>query len=195
MPIQKPVSKHAQNKGESAYNWKGDKARDNTKRKRARTLYEADYCEQCNSSPAERHHKDSNTGNNAPDNIAILCRRCHMLADGRMVAFIDMARKNIVKLPPRPCKTCGCSATVFWHGECHKCNEFRRRNGVSRPPVENVRVFRRLPKQCPTCDRVASLTQKYGVCMWCYRAAWAREKKRITTGFIVTRTKLANSDT
>jgi len=33
---------------------------------------------------AERHHKDDNTHNNAPENIQALCRKCHMLLDGRL---------------------------------------------------------------------------------------------------------------
>jgi hypothetical protein len=42
-------------------------------------------CERCKIRPArERHHKDDNPLNNAPDNVLRLCRRCHMIVDGRL---------------------------------------------------------------------------------------------------------------
>lgn len=41
-------------------------------------------CERCGADKTERHHKDGNTLNNVSSNIAVLCRRCHMDADGRL---------------------------------------------------------------------------------------------------------------
>jgi hypothetical protein len=43
-----------------------------------------DLCEDCHTAPPlDRHHVDGNTNNNAPENIAFLCRRCHQKRDGR----------------------------------------------------------------------------------------------------------------
>lgn len=42
-------------------------------------------CEVCGSSQnLERHHLDNNPFNNSPDNVQVLCRRCHMEIDGRL---------------------------------------------------------------------------------------------------------------
>lgn len=65
--------------------WKGEAAKKGAKNARARYWFEAFGCEVCEKEPAERHHIDGNPGNNEPDNIAILCRRHHMEADGRLI--------------------------------------------------------------------------------------------------------------
>lgn len=44
-----------------------------------------ELCEACEKvPPVDRHHRDGNSQNNDPSNIAFLCRRCHMAADGRL---------------------------------------------------------------------------------------------------------------
>jgi DNA modification methylase len=48
----------------------------------------------CGAVRGERHHRDGDTSNNDPANIAVVCRRCHMAADGRLDAFKDLARRN-----------------------------------------------------------------------------------------------------
>ena len=74
--------------GPDHHAWKGDSVDDQTGRKRARHRFDALVCTECGSDRrVERHHKDGNTKNNVPDNIAILCRRCHMVADGRLEKF------------------------------------------------------------------------------------------------------------
>jgi len=63
-------------------------------RKRALKLFPyIGPCEVCAHPMAERHHKDGNTANNARGNIAALCRRCHMEADGRIEAAREMMRQ------------------------------------------------------------------------------------------------------
>lgn len=48
-------------------------------------------CQECGAEGGvERHHKDANTTNNTDANIAFLCRRCHMQADGRLDHLIAM---------------------------------------------------------------------------------------------------------
>jgi 5-methylcytosine-specific restriction endonuclease McrA len=44
-------------------------------------------CERCGKPAIDRHHKDDNPLNNALENIEALCRRCHMVADGRLERF------------------------------------------------------------------------------------------------------------
>lgn len=50
----------------------------NTGRKAAQRIYVATECKNCGSTKTlQRHHKDRNPLNNAPENIEILCRTCH----------------------------------------------------------------------------------------------------------------------
>ena len=72
-------------RGADHYAWQGDNVSARGGRNRALRLYpEIGPCSVCGNKKSERHHKDSNTANNEPENIIILCRRCHMNADGRM---------------------------------------------------------------------------------------------------------------
>ena len=73
-------------------NRKGDLATQKAGRTRAlRTFRELPLvCQDCGQPKRlERHHRDGNTLNNAVVNIAFLCRRCHMVADGRLARFIE----------------------------------------------------------------------------------------------------------
>jgi formylmethanofuran dehydrogenase subunit E len=55
-----------------------------TGHQRAQRLFPMKACENCGSAGRDRHHRDGNTLNNDPANIAILCRRCHQAEDGRL---------------------------------------------------------------------------------------------------------------
>lgn len=68
--------------------WRGDVARDETKRARAQRAYSLAACESCGKKATDRHHIDGDPGNNAPENVARLCRRCHMMTDGRLEIFL-----------------------------------------------------------------------------------------------------------
>ena len=68
--------------------WKGDDVDRNVARGRAIRRYALKECELCGKPSCDRHHKDGNTRNNEPTNIQILCRRCHMIVDGRIRKFI-----------------------------------------------------------------------------------------------------------
>lgn len=66
-------------------NWKGDDISEKSGRSRAlRAFPSIGPCVSCGCKPAERHHADGNTANNAQENIKVLCRRCHMAEDGRL---------------------------------------------------------------------------------------------------------------
>ena len=72
-------------RGSAHYNWLGDDVSERGGRTRALRAYpDIGPCSRCGAKRAERHHRDGNTANNAPDNIDALCRRCHMAADGRL---------------------------------------------------------------------------------------------------------------
>jgi len=74
--------------GKDHHSWKGDDICERSGRTRAGRIFDViGPCEKCGKLKAERHHKDGNTANNSPANIEILCRRCHMIADGRLDAL------------------------------------------------------------------------------------------------------------
>jgi hypothetical protein len=83
-------------RGEAHHAWLGDGVSVKGGRTRAlRAFPDVGPCHDCGDAPAERHHKDGNTANNTPSNIGVLCRRCHMLVDGRMAAFRRLALENL----------------------------------------------------------------------------------------------------
>lgn len=102
-----------------------------TYRQRARSQYDVSekVCEECCTFPVERHHKDGDPRNNSPSNIAFLCRRCHMVADGRLANLIKRAKSPRIPVQPRPCIICQRPYKPLRKGRCHNCNEYRRRHG------------------------------------------------------------------
>lgn len=74
--------KHFQFKGEDSHNWRGDDVSIAAGRKRAQRLFKLGPCSKCGAEPSQRHHKDKDPLNNNPDNIEILCPKCHLDADG-----------------------------------------------------------------------------------------------------------------
>lgn len=83
--------------------WAGDAVTKSGGRQRARRLFPGpQICEIAGcGKQAERHHKDDNTANNDPSNIAFLCRRHHVLADGRMSRLALRAAQREVSMRPR----------------------------------------------------------------------------------------------
>jgi len=65
-----------------------------TGRKRAQTLYTLGACEwdDCENPAAQRHHRDGNTLNNSPENIALYCVRHHLEVHGSLERFARIAR-------------------------------------------------------------------------------------------------------
>lgn len=109
--------------------WKQD-AKPNTKRKRARARFSlSTHCERCGEQkPTERHHIDGDTGNNDAPNIAILCRRCHMIIDGRLDRIASLSPPV---QPPKPCVECGRLMKPLRKGLCGACYERKRRRMAS----------------------------------------------------------------
>ncbi len=122
-------------RGPSHALWKGDSARPETKRQRMSRLVPIGPCEHCGRDARDRHHIDGDTGNNSVSNVVNLCRRCHMIADGRLAKLRVNAKiaTDAAKKPPRPCSHCGRMDTRFWRGQCHTCDMYERRTGNKRP--------------------------------------------------------------
>lgn len=83
-------------------NRKGDKAGVKAGRSRALRTYPElpSACQDCGvtGQRLDRHHIDDNTLNNSPENIAFVCRRCHMVRDGRLDILKANAVRNVTHL-------------------------------------------------------------------------------------------------
>ena len=70
--------KRCANKGVNNPRWKGGKIKKKSGNARALKLFlKIGDCEKCAAPASVRHHIDRNTLNNAPENIKILCHKCH----------------------------------------------------------------------------------------------------------------------
>jgi hypothetical protein len=162
-------------KGEKHPQWKGEMATSGGKRKRARRRYKLGPCDDCGKPATDRHHSDGDTGNNEPGNIAILCRRCHMLRDGRLADLVLAASKvnKRRRIIPSPCVNCGALAKPLRKGLCHACNEFLRRTGKMRPyKTVSYRdtVAEKHAGPCLRCGRPSGIKgyPTKGFCASCY---------------------------
>lgn len=113
-------------------NWKGDNAGDGSKRRRIRKLVVLGACDRCGKPAIDRHHRDGDTGNNVSANLGLLCRRCHMLEDGRLAAFMVWAKAPKTK-PLSPCSNCTSTDGYKRQGRCGACAAYFRRTGHERP--------------------------------------------------------------
>lgn len=121
-------------KGEDHYAWKGDAATAPSKRCRAVKLYQISDCEDCGDPAVDRHHVDGDTGNNARENVRFLCRRCHMIADGRLARATSLIRVASKAQPAKPCGNCRVPSKPMRKGRCAACSMYFYRNGSERPP-------------------------------------------------------------
>lgn len=121
--------------------WKGDAALPTTKRQRAQKSYPLGACQDCGDPATDRHHRDGDTGNNAPANIAILCRRCHMRIDGRLEQLAATQRPRV---DARPCINCGRvrEPRALARGRCTACADYWRRKGMERPNHQKAQAGR-----------------------------------------------------
>lgn len=153
--FQKPIKR-----GNENHNWKGDLACKGSKQQRARayTRYKK-KCDRCGlSKGVDTIFLDGNKDNLEQSNLALYCRRCRMEKDGTLNIFKEIKHQ---KKDPRPCKICNNLSTVFWHGRCHTCQEFFRRNSFERNEklpkkdvfcnVCNIKVKRPANGKCHTC--------------------------------------------
>lgn len=163
--------------------WKGDSAQDNAKRERARRLYRLAACEVCGAKATDRHHRDTNTGNNHPSNIQKLCRRCHMLIDGRLESFVTSASAPKLVSPPKPCINCERPSKPLRRGRCGTCDRYLARYGKERPYKVDGRVEKTKntdhERPCLKCGRPSNWGKHptAGYCGSCYQIVW-RSRQR-----------------
>jgi hypothetical protein len=118
--------------------WKGDAASKNAGRMRARRRYRLGPCEHCGKPATDRHHKDDNPLNNDPGNVEILCRRCHMIADGRIKEFVKAGGSRAPggsksrDKPIKSCMICGRFWKYLRKGRCSACDQYFRAHGKER---------------------------------------------------------------
>jgi hypothetical protein len=139
---------------ERHYEWKGDAALPITKRRRAQRRYRLpNLCQECCDAPAvDRHHLDGDTGNNVPDNLRFVCRRCHQRLDGRLDAFV--ARNQSRERPIITCLNCGAIRLHRAKGLCQPCYQYQRLQNIA-------------PTACRHCGKIR-LVQAKGLCHACY---------------------------
>ena len=110
----KQTPEHVQKRtrrGASHYAWLGSKVSVKGGRSRALRLFkDVGPCVMCGAIRSERHHVDGNTANNEPANVVVVCRRCHMRADGRLDTFKKLAIANQPK-----------AAQARWVGRTNTC--------------------------------------------------------------------------
>jgi len=115
-------------RGADSPQWMGDGVSKNGGRKRARRLFGLGLCEKCGEKATDRHHKDDNTANNCPENIAILCRKCHMAVDGRSAKLAAWSPVHNQPEPPKPCNQCTRLYKPLRRGLCSLCYDRLRRS-------------------------------------------------------------------
>lgn len=157
--------------GEQHHNWKGDSAKVGAGRMRARVAFSLGPCETCGKVGIDRHHKDGNTLNNVPENIKILCRKCHMKEDGRLYKLRQYPRYGVKggyrnKTPPIDCIVCGIPSKPTRRGRCHRCNEFFRRHGLEWSEELRFACRKRI-HPCDNCGITPSPGWSKGRCQAC----------------------------
>ena len=82
--------------GSGHHNWKGDDIVEKAGRTRAERKYAAIECEKCGdkNKRLDRHHVEGKTKNNEKTNVIVLCRKCHMIIDGRYKKLVETAKRN-----------------------------------------------------------------------------------------------------
>jgi hypothetical protein len=94
-------------------------------RQRANRLFPLDGpCKHCGRPAQHRHHIDGNSLNNRPENIALVCARCHVLVEHpESIDRLRAARpagQNV-------CISCGQWSKHIWKDRCPRCYAQHRR--------------------------------------------------------------------
>lgn len=95
-PQQTHCSRHCSKLGVRNPQWLGDGATEQSARRRSKYVIrslEGVTCEHdgCIAPALDRHHIDGNTHNNDPSNLRCLCRKHHMVEDGRLARLHERA--------------------------------------------------------------------------------------------------------
>jgi hypothetical protein len=140
----------------------------NRRTARRRFSLEGKACEICGIAATDRHHKNADTSDNSAENIAFLCRRCHMEEDGRLEA---LRLSNVVRaagrtVEPRPCAHCRALSRELTCGRCHPCYVYFNRKGVDRLLPEEIEALN--PPTCQRCGRSVNACKTKGYGGYCY---------------------------
>ena len=98
-------------------------------------------CEACGAPAEDRHHRNGDTADNRPENLAPLCRACHA------ALHIDTIRANAVKA------RAASAASRRARTHCKHGHEWT---------PENTYVYPRGVRECRVCKREASRRHKEG---------------------------------
>ena len=91
--FQRFCSRRCSKLGKHNPQWKGDAASRAAGHYRAQTRFALGQCSKCGKPAVDRHHKDDNALHNNRINVESLCRRCHMVEDGRLGRLSALGRK------------------------------------------------------------------------------------------------------
>ena len=146
-------------------------------------LKRAKSCQRCGArAMVDGHHEDYSK----PLDITWLCRRCHMIVDGRMAGLHKPSNYDGRRTSPTPCSNCQRPSKPLRRGLCHVCNEYARRQGKPRPYKRDGRIEKGIPargKPCARCGRRADRVGRpvKGMCLSCYTTVWRRTKRKEAT--------------
>jgi len=124
----------------------------NRGRQQAQRAFEATACASCGRTDGrlERHHRDDNPLNNAPENVVVLCTRCHMEADGRLAALrarvADVQAASVVvnrKWKGTTCSVDGCDRPAKYKALCN--THYSRMRATGSPGPAAIRRYRSKP--------------------------------------------------
>jgi len=138
-------------KGTNNPRWVGDRAKVASGNMRAIKLYTLTTCIICGKPASDRHHKDMNTLNNSNNNIMSLCRRCHMVEDGRLERLKALERKGRTQKHTN-CIICNKQYKPMRKGRCACCDAYLRSHGFDKPenytfnPILNLGSYAKPPK-------------------------------------------------
>lgn len=91
--------------------------------RKAAELYELTDCERCGKPGEARHHRDRNPENNAPENIEVLCLKCHRLEHGREMYLARCVAGKRMNAPYKG---------VCWHKRTNRWVVQFKHEGVNR---------------------------------------------------------------
>lgn len=106
-------------------------------------------CQDCGGIAHDKICSDYDAFFSIKENVYFLCRRCHMIRDGRMEKLKEVGKNNSEKAKKEEsrCNNCGTNYKPLRKGRCDSCYTFYRKYR-SEKPVENKEFDPRLFCDC-----------------------------------------------